>query len=221
MGTIISFLNSKGGSGKTTIATSCAHCLTQLGHKVLLIDTDPQGTAIEWSDRQPENSDYPPVVSIGKAEALSNHLPKVAPDFDFLLIDGVAKLERLGTNAITISDIVLVPVQPSGADIWGASDLIDFIKARQDVTGGRPQAAFIISRQIVGTNLAADVVEALKQYNLPVLQARTSQRVAYTEALTGGTTVLDTEPRGKAASEVRAITAELLRLSDNVEHHGT
>ncbi len=222
MGKVIAFLNSKGGSGKTTIATSCAHCLHQFGHKVLIVDTDPQGTALEWSDRQPENSDFPAVVGLDRPEALYNALPKVAPDFDFIIIDGVAKLEKISTSAIKVSDIVIVPVQPSGADIWGASDLVDFIKARQEVGEGKPASAFVVSRQIVGTNLASDIMEALQSYDLPVLNSRTSQRVAYTEALTAGTTVLDIEPHGKASDEIRAITEELLALANNTpRNHGT
>ncbi len=222
MGKVIAFLNSKGGSGKTTIATSFAHCLHQFGHKVLIVDTDPQGTALEWSDRQPENSDFPAVVGLDKPEALYNALPKVAPDFDFIIIDGVAKLEKISISAIKVSDIVIVPVQPSGADIWGASDLVDFIKARQEIGEGKPVSAFVVSRQIVGTNLASDIMEALQSYDLPVLNSRTSQRVAYTEALTAGTTVLDIEPHGKASEEIRAITEELLALANNTpRNHGT
>ena len=194
----------------------------QFGHKVLIVDTDPQGTALEWSDRQPENSDFPAVVGLDRPEALYNALPKVAPDFDFIIIDGVAKLEKISTSAIKVSDIVIVPVQPSGADIWGASDLVEFIKARQEVGEGKPVSAFIVSRQIVGTNLASDIMEALQSYDLPVLNSRTSQRVAYTEALTAGTTVLDIEPHGKASDEIRAITEELLALANNTPHnHGT
>ena len=194
----------------------------QFGHKVLIVDTDPQGTALEWSDRQPENSDFPAVVGLDRPEALYNALPKVAPDFDFIIIDGVAKLEKISTSAIKVSDIVIVPVQPSGADIWGASDLVEFIKARQEVGEGKPVSAFIVSRQIVGTNLASDIMEALQSYDLPVLNSRTSQRVAYTEALTAGTTVLDIEPHGKASDEIRAITEELLALANNTpRNHGT
>jgi len=221
MGKIIAFLNSKGGSGKTTIATNCAHCLHQLGHKVLIVDTDPQGTALEWSDRQTENSNLPAVVALNKSEALYNALPKVSPDFDFIIIDGVAKLEKISTSAIKVSDIILVPVQPSGADIWGASELVEFIKARQEVRDGMPKSAFIVSRQIVGTNLASDVMEALQSYEMPVLSARTSQRVAYTEALTAGTTVLDIEPHGKASEEIKALTAEILALTDSLQDYGT
>ncbi len=149
------------------------------------------------------------------ADAGREFSKEVLARIDFIIIDGVAKLEKISTSAIKVSDIVIVPVQPSGADIWGASDLVEFIKARQEVGEGKPASAFVVSRQIVGTNLASDIMEALQSYDLPVLNSRTSQRVAYTEALTAGTTVLDIEPHGKASDEIRAITEELLALANN------
>ena len=116
-------------------------------------------------------------------------------------------------SALKISDVVLIPVQPSAADIWGCSELAELIKTRQQVTS-KPKAAFIISRQIVGTRLAADIAEALQEFGMHIFDSRTSQRVVYVEALSRGSTVIDLEPRGLAASEVLSITDELRRFID-------
>ena len=80
------------------------------------------------------------------------------------------------------------------------------------MTEGKPRAAFVVSRQIKGTHLAADITEALESYGLPVFEARTTQRVVYGEAFIGGATVLDLEPEGKGAAEILAITDELEAL---------
>ncbi len=102
-----------------------------------------------------------------------------------------------------------VPVQPSPYDIWATSDLVEIIKVRQQVAEGRPRTAFVISRAITGTTLAADVNGALAQYELPIFEARTSQRVVYANSAVEGSSVLDDEPNGPATHEIRAILSEL------------
>ena len=115
-----------------------------------------------------------------------------------------------------MADLVLIPVQPSGYDLWGVSDLAAVIQARQDVTGGKPAAAFVVSRQIPGTYLAREIDEAAQTRGIPVLAARTSQRVAYVEAGQAGLTVLDRPPHSKAAHEINTLTDEILTLLNHV-----
>ena len=77
------------------------------------------------------------------------------------------------------------------------------------ISNGQPKAAFVLSRQIQGTRLAADVREALDGYDLPVFKAGTVQRVIYASSATTGQTALDLEPAGPATLEVNAIKDEL------------
>ncbi len=218
MATVVSIINPKGGTGKSTLSTNIARALQLRPHKVILIDGDGQGTISEWSDTQTDEIEFPQVAGVGKPQQLRNHIPIIAPNYDFIVIDGSANTLEMDSSAITVSDIILIPVQPSAPDIWGASDLIDFIRARQEVTNGKPHACFIVSRQQRGTILAREVESALDQYQLPVFNSRTSQRVAYVEAMSRGVTVLEHEPHGKASDEIRAITDELLALVNTLTY---
>lgn len=127
--------------------------------------------------------------------------------FEAVVLDGAAKLEELTVQALSASDVVLIPVTPSALDLWGVRGLVELVKRRQEVAG--LDARFVVSRQIVGSALASDVQGALESFGLPVLDARLSQRVAFTEALGLGSTVFDTEPNGKAAQEARELVAEV------------
>lgn len=211
MAHVIAVLNSKGGAGKSTLATNLARGLQLRGGRVLLVDTDPQGTTRDWREMQAEDAELPTVVGIDRP-TLHRDLPGVAHAFDYVVVDGAAKLQEMLASAVKVANLILLPVQPSAADIWAVSDLVDMIEARRQVTDGQPAAAFVISRQIIGTNLAAVVQDAVEKYGLPVLKARTAQRVAYAEALATGLTVLDTEPAGKAAHEITAIVNETLEM---------
>lgn len=203
----ISILNPKGGCGKTTLSSNLGSSLLLNGYKTLLIDTDPQGTLRDWKSMD-ENDNQPEIIVIDRPN-LQKDLTSIAINFDYLIIDGAAKLQDMITFAVKNSDVVLIPIQPSAADIWACEALIHLIKARQEVTDGIPKAAFIISRQIKNSNLARDIDEALKQFSFPVFNSRTTQRVIYGEALSSGKSVFNIESSGEAASEIQNITQEL------------
>lgn len=203
----ISILNPKGGCGKTTLSSNLGSSLLINGYKTLLIDTDPQGTLRDWKSMD-ENDSQPQIIVIDRPN-LQKDLTSIAINFDYLIIDGAAKLQDMITFAVKNSDVVLIPIQPSAADIWACEALIHLIKARQEVTDGIPKAAFIISRQIKNSNLARDIDEALKQFSFPVFNSRTTQRVIYGEALSSGKSVFNIENSGEAASEIQNITKEL------------
>jgi chromosome partitioning protein len=78
-----------------------------------------------------------------------------------------------------------------------------------ELTEGQLRAAFVISRAIRNTKLGQEVTEALTEYALPILSVRVMQRVLYPTTAATGTTVLDVEPQGEAAKEIRALMHEL------------
>ena len=207
---ILAVLNEKGGSGKTTISTNLARALQLDGYRVLLVDSDPQGSARDWyaAAGEEKDSELPLVVGLDRP-ALFKELPELARVVNWVVIDGAPQLEELAVAAIKVADYVLIPVQPSPYDVWATESLVELVKTRQEVTDGQPRAAFVVSRQIVGTRLADEVHQALEDYDLPILKACTSQRVVYANSASNGSTVLDTEPGGAAADEVRALMQEL------------
>lgn len=217
MASIVAVLNMKGGTGKSTVATNLARGLQRAqggrrsgAESVCIVDADPQGTALRWDNAKPEDADMPPVLSVSLP--LNKRIPAVADGWEFVVVDGAAKAKDRTRQCVEIADVVLIPIRPSGADLWASEWLVSVVKARRRQTGGVPVAAFLISQQIVGTNLAGEIEDVLDRYDLPVLGGRTSQRVAYAEALSVGSTVLDTDPGSKAAAEVQKITAGTLDL---------
>jgi chromosome partitioning protein len=208
---VVGVLNEKGGCGKTTIATNLARGLQLEGLDVLIVDSDVQGSARDWGAAQGE-VDAPAVVGMDRP-VLHKDIPKIAEENDVVVIDGAARAEKMQTSAIKASDLVLIPVQPSAYDIWSSETLVELVQARREVAG-KPDAAFVVSRQIVGTNLAGEAQEALESFDLPVLEGRTAQRVIYAEAASRGLSVLDVDPSSKAAGEVRQIVEDTLAILD-------
>ena len=205
---VISVLNPTGGSGKTTLTTNLAQALHLCGNKVLIVDSDPQGSARDWHAASEANP--LPLVSLDRANNIKT-LSSMTASYDHIVLDGAAKLEDIIAAAIKVSDFILIPVQPSPYDIWAASDLVDFIKARQEVTDGSPRAAFVITRHIEGTRLGDDVRNALDEYELPVFRTAISQRQVYPQTASEGRTVLDSD-NVKARDEINALADEVIAM---------
>lgn len=205
---VIAVLNQKGGAGKTTIATHLARALQLGGADVLLIDSDPQGSARDWAAVREDQS--VPVVGIDRP-TIERDLKQIAQK-DYVVIDGAPQAHDLAVSAIKAADFILIPVQPSPYDIWATSDLIDLVKQRIEITDGKLQAAFVVSRAIKGTKIGSEVNEALTGYELPILKTRITQRVIYPVSAASGSTVLDEEPNSEAAAEIKALAEELLQI---------
>lgn len=212
--TVIAVLNQKGGSGKTTCSTNLGRAFQISGFSTLLVDSDPQGSARDWSSARPEN----PLIAVGldRAGVLERDLKSITSQ-EIILIDGAPQVRELATAAIKIANLVLIPVQPSPYDIWAASDLVELVKSRIEITDGALKAAFVVSRAIEGTKLGKDVTEALADYELPILNSRITQRVVFASSAASGLSVMDAEPNGKAASEIMALQKEVVEFlrSDN------
>lgn len=213
---VLAVLNPKGGSGKTTLSTNLARALHERGHQVLLVDSDPQGSTRDWHAAREDNPLA--VIALDRANNLKT-LSEISLGYDWVIIDGAAKLEDMITAAIKIADLILIPVQPSPYDIWAASDLVEFIKARQEVTDGRPPASFVITRLIEGTRLGHEIEAALTEYGLPVLPTRITQRQVYPQTAAEGLSVFDGS-NVRAVEEIGALVSDVCAWNVDVLKNG-
>lgn len=214
---VISVLNPKGGSGKTTLTTNLARSLLERGYKVLIVDSDPQGSARDWHAAKEDN--ILPLVALDRPNNVKT-LSSVASSYDYVIIDGAAKLEDMIAAAIKVSDMILIPVQPSPYDLWAAADLVEFIKARREVADGKPLASFVISRSIQRTKLGHEIGQALEEYGLGIFKTVIMQRQAYPQTAAEGNTVFDGN-NAEAIAEINNLTNELLTfMGQEASAHG-
>ncbi|MCV6683342.1 AAA family ATPase [Neisseria meningitidis] len=211
---VISVLNQKGGSGKTTVATHLARALQLAGNSVLLVDSDPQGSSRDWAAVHEEQ----PVPVIGIDRPTIERDLKSVVQKNFVVIDGAPQTADLAISAIKASDLVLIPVQPSPYDIWATADLVNLIKQRIELTDGNLKAAFLINRAIKGTKIGGEIRAALEEYDLPVLSTVIVQRIIYPTSAITGSTVLDKEPTGEAAKEIQLLADEVMKLLNMYNH---
>ena len=206
---VIAILNQKGGVGKTTLAVHIATALARSKRTVLLLDADPQASALDWAAARHGEPLFP-VVGLPK-NSIHKELPALAGNFDFVIIDGPPRVYNVAQSAIMASDLVLVPVQPSPYDVWAAKEIIDLLN---EAATWKPniRKAFVINRKIANTAIGRDVAEALSEYPIPVLKTPICQRVAFAESATKGLTVYELDPDMRASHEMNQLVEDIEEL---------
>lgn len=207
---IIGVLNQKGGVGKTTLSVNLAASLARTGARVLLIDADPQGSALDWAAAR-EGEPLFSVIGFPRP-TVHKDIAQLGQGYDHIVIDGPPRVTDLARSAIMASDVVLIPVQPSPYDIWAAAEVVKLIE-EASVYKENLKAVFVVNRKIANTAIGRDVGEALASYPVPVLAASVTQRVVFAEAVAQGLAVHEIDQEGPAATEIEAVAAELMEFA--------
>jgi len=205
MAFVIAIAQRKGGAGKSTVAANLATALAESGHRVGLLDIDPQRSLARWDQQRGESK---------KARALHFEAPtgwrlpatleRLKREQDFLLLDTAPHDDTDARLAIRGADLVLVPLQPSAADLWSMDATLDLAKQER-----RP-VRLLLNRVPAAGKLREEIEGQLRDRRLPVLDTVLGNRTAYAQAFMAGLGVVEAAPRGPAAAEVRAL-AEALR----------
>lgn len=216
----IGIISQKGGTGKTTIALHIAAALAQQGLRTLLVDADPQASAMAWFAARMQNGHATPqnltLTAISNG-TITNQLVELARTYDCIVIDGPPGGDRTTRDVVLASDIVLVPTRLSGFDVWAADSItktIEELRPIQQMAGKRPLDWFYVVNQKDPRTLAGKaILKALERQTGRVLDTHLCQRASFVEATSQGLTILDTEPEGsKSRRELAALCDELRTL---------
>lgn len=178
--------NSKGGSGKTTLATNLAGYFAMLGGRVMLSDLDRQQSSTRWIQRRP--AEMPLIHSYDPR----SKAPVIEPEW--VITDSPAGFrdEKL-SDAIKRADCVIVPIQPSAFDIGATSDFLDRLAEEKAIRKNKTFVALVGIRVNSRTHAAAGLAEFMEQTGFPVLTYLRNAQV-YATAAELGVSLFDMRP---------------------------
>ena len=202
---IISFVNQKGGVGKTTSAINIAASLNRKNYKVGFIDADPQGSATQWHAVEDNNAfeimHHPEPLDREGIQALSEK-------YDYLVIDAPPAIGSITKSILAVTDLSIIPLSPSSLDFWSCKGTLEMVdKAREE--NPELDVKILINRRIPGTRIGRQARDSLAEFNLNILDSELCQRVAFIDAMSSGVSVMQYAPGSKAAHEVEDLCDEI------------
>ncbi len=204
---IISLVNQKGGTGKTTTAINIASCFAKKGHDILLIDADPQGSVLQWKSIV----DNKTIDVVHRPQAtLHNDIERLSKNYWHTIVDTPPATGDITRSALVVSNLAIVPISPSPLDIWSSKETINLIKeARKH--NRKLSSKLLISKKIIGTRIGREAREALEAYRLKIFNTEIGQRIAYVEAMISGLSVIQFQPKSEAANEIISLCDEITK----------
>jgi len=205
--------NFKGGVGKSTTAVCVAEELALRGRKVLIANADPQGTAMQWVKSAPANDPMRvEVVDLAQAKGnLHRMLEPLVSDYDAIVVDCPPSMDAEAMrSALLVSDLCVMPMQPTPADYWATQGMQELITAVRGVNSSL--AAFALANRTSGSRICRQVLEVMRESGIPLLGTQLRTRVSFQEAAVRGTVPARMgSAHKKAAMEIKSITDELLQ----------
>ncbi len=186
----LALANLKPGTGKTTSAVWLAHVFAQAGNRALLVDADPSGSALEWSDlaaidpRLAPREAFPFRVVALPSRELHRRLPDIARDDDGVIID-TPQLEdhaAIARSALRYADEIVIPCAPNPIEINRTTPVRDEIIEMEPVRDRPARSAVLLNRCITRAHSVSDARQALQDLGYDVLATAVPRLEVYAQS---------------------------------------
>ena len=155
---IFAIANTKGGVGKSTLAVNLAVLAATQGHRVLLVDADPQASSLQFLNAR--DASLPALTGIQLSQPIIHkQLRELAIPYEYVFIDVGGRDAPVFRSALVAADTVLIPMVPSVFDAWAAEDVFNVV---DELTTGRPVDTRVVLNQVTPTVIAKEALQSLQ-----------------------------------------------------------
>lgn len=216
---ILAVGNVKGGVGKTTLAVNLAIAFARSSRgDVLLIDGDEQGTAMAFTElrttAKPTNTGYTAVALHGAN--IRSQVRQLTPKYSDIVIDVGGRDTGSLRAALTVADVVLIPVKPRSFDLWGVDQTADLVKEARELNDSLRAITVLNEADAQGKDNDA-ASEALREIDgLELAPAMIVRRKAFPNASAAGLSVLEYDDP-KAREEFQQLFSFLLECTNDIQ----
>lgn len=209
MAFVVAVAQQKGGSGKSTVAVNLAAVLAAEGRRVALLDTDPQGSVTRWHEQRRRRADGLAPLSFDRPSGwrVPTALDKLRRSHDVVVLDTPPHAGTDAKVAIRAADLVLMPLQPSPADLWASEG------TRRLAAEEKRLLRALLNRVPAQGKMRDRVAAALEEMEVPLLEQCLGNRAHFASAFLEGLAVTEAAPRSTAAAEARALAEAVIALS--------
>ena len=190
-GLSLALANLKPGTGKTTSAVWLAHVFAQAGNSVLLVDADPSGSALEWSDLAAmyprlalSQAAFPFRIVALPSRELHRRVPEIARADDVVIID-TPQLEdhaSIARSAMRYADEILIPCGPTPIEINRTTPVREEITDVGSVRDKPPRSSILLNRCITRAHSTTDAREVLEGLGYDVLGTAVPRLEVYAQS---------------------------------------
>jgi chromosome partitioning protein len=186
----LALANLKPGTGKTTSAVWLAHVFAQAGNSVLLVDADPSGSALEWSDlaaldpRITPREAFPFRVVALPSRELHRRLPDIARDDDVVIIDTpqIEDHAAIARSALRYADEIVIPCAPNPIEINRTTPVRDEIADVESLRDRPARSAVLLNRCVTRAHSISDARQALQDLGYDMLATAVPRLEVYAQS---------------------------------------
>ena len=208
---ILTVGNIKGGVGKTTLAVNLAIARALAGCDVLLVDGDEQRTALTFTDLRTEQIGTPGYTAVSlQGAALRTQVRQLAPKYDDIVIDVGGRDTGSLRAALTVANVLLIPVQPRTFDIWAVDQVAELVQEAREINDQLRALAVLNAADAQGRD-NEEAAQVLREvHGIALLPIMIGRRKAFPNAAAMGRAVIEQTPKdAKAVDELTALVQAL------------